>query len=102
MRLDPQLEVQLYRVLQELTNNIVKHAQASQVEVSFTLHPDELNLMVADNGKGFDPATVKTSLGQRTVRERVAPFGGTVRVESTPGNGTTAAVVIPDPKRRET
>lgn len=102
MRLDPQLEVQLYRVLQELTNNIVKHAQASQVEISFTLHPDELNLMVADNGKGFDPATVKTGLGQRTVRERVAPFGGTVRVESTPGNGTTATVVIPDPKRRET
>lgn len=101
MRLDPQLEVQLYRVLQELTNNIVKHAEASQVEVSFTLHPDELNLIVADNGKGFDPAAVKNGLGQRTVRERVAPFGGTVRVESAPGNGTTATVVIPDPKRRE-
>ena len=97
MKLDNTLEIQLYRVIQELTTNTVKHAEATEVEIGFTLHPDALILMVSDNGKGFDNSKTGAGLGMRNVRERMAAFDGKVDIESALDKGCTATVHIPLP-----
>jgi signal transduction histidine kinase len=93
----PDHEEALYRVVQESLNNIVKHAQAHRVRVALWQAGGALELAVADDGNGYDPAAPATSgLGLTGMRERVERFGGTLTVESVPGAGTTVRVRLPD------
>lgn len=98
----PQLEVVGLRVVQEALANTAKHAAAKEVSVTARYARDTLNLVVRDNGCGFDPAHAPTpdgytsgGLGLSTMRERVAAVGGTVVVASTPGAGTTVTATLP-------
>ncbi len=80
----------LYRVAQEALNNMLKHAQATNVELRLTCEPGLLHLEVKDNGVGFDPqADYPGHLGLHTMQERVTRLGGTLEIESAPGEGTT-------------
>jgi PAS domain S-box-containing protein len=99
-RLSPDLETNLYRIVQEGLNNILKHANASSVNVLIERRTDQIVLIIEDNGMGFDPtATPNTSpgrgLGLVGMRERTALHGGTLEIESRPGEGTTFFVRIP-------
>ncbi len=86
----------LYRIAQEALHNIVKHARASIVELRLTGLADEIVLEVRDNGKGFDPsAPFPGHLGLRSMRERATKMGGTLTIESLPGQGTCIEVRIP-------
>jgi len=86
----------LYRIAQEALHNIVKHARASIVELRLTGLADEIVLEVRDNGKGFDPsAPFPGHLGLRSMRERATKMGGTLTIESLPGQGTCVGVRIP-------
>jgi signal transduction histidine kinase len=86
----------LYRIAQEALHNIVKHARASVVELRLTGLADEIILEVRDNGKGFDPsAPFPGHLGLRSMRERATKMGGTLTIESLPGQGTCVGVRIP-------
>src|SRR3989441_11112396 len=79
----------LYRVAQEALHNIVKHARASMVILQLARQANEIILEVHDNGKGFDPAgPFPGHLGLRSMRERVTKIGGTLSIESVPGQGT--------------
>src|SRR3989441_1363583 len=79
----------LYRVAQEALHNIVKHARASTVALRLARQGNEIILEVHDNGKGFDPAgPFPGHLGLRSMRERVTKIGGTLSIESVPGQGT--------------
>ena len=85
-----------YRIVAELVNNAVRHAQAHKVEVLLRRHPDVLELCVEDDGRGFgrgEDAPV-TGIGLRGVRTRTAYLGGTVAIES-PGSGTRVVVRLP-------
>jgi len=91
----------LYRIYQELMNNIVKHAQASQVNITFTKTLQAAELVVQDNGVGF---TVPSDwlelarnkhLGLVGLQERAEAVGGTVEITSAPGEGTTVRIAIP-------
>ncbi|MCC3154904.1 7TM diverse intracellular signaling domain-containing protein [Hymenobacter sp. BT770] len=85
-----------YRIVAELVNNAVRHAQAHQVEVQLRLHPEVLELCVEDDGRGFgrgEDAPI-TGIGLRGVRTRTAYLGGTVNIES-PGYGTRVVVRLP-------
>lgn len=85
----------LYRVAQEALNNLVKHAQASLVNLRLYCASDALTLEVQDNGVGFDPqADYPGHLGLHTMRERVARFGGALEIESAPGAGATVRVKV--------
>jgi signal transduction histidine kinase len=85
----------LYRIAQEALHNIVKHARASVVELRLTGLADEIILEVRDNGKGFDPsAPFPGHLGLRSMRERATKMGGTLTIESLPGQGTCVGVRI--------
>ncbi len=100
-RLQPDLETNLYRIVQEGLNNILKHAKASSVSVLIEHRADEIVLIIEDNGIGFDPAFSSNAapgrgLGLVGMRERTALYGGTLEIESGPGEGTTVFVRIPN------
>lgn len=84
----------LYRITQELVGNIIKHAQASQVDVQLLRNKDQLVLLVQDNGKGCSDAGAK-GIGLRNIGDRARSMGGTFTINSTPGNGTEASVRVP-------
>lgn len=95
--MDPDTSIALFRIFQEALNNVIKHAQASQVTVEFCNHAEGVNLIVSDNGRGLTEAdrSKPRSFGLRGILERVAYFGGDVHISGTPGHGTIIAVHIP-------
>jgi signal transduction histidine kinase len=106
--LPPEVEVTLLRAAQEALTNVRKHARAGQVTVTLSYMGDLVVLDVQDNGVGFDPARLSTlpgtegagGFGLTAMRERVEQLGGTLLVETVPGEGTTLVVEIPLPVGR--
>ncbi len=95
------MEVAIYRILQETLNNVKKHAAATQVNVSAIFSEDQIILTVQDNGQGFEVPEAMTdfassgSFGMMGLQERAQLFGGNVVVQSEPAKGTTIHLVIP-------
>lgn len=87
------ISLTIYRCFQELSTNILKHAQATSVTVQLDIYNHEVQLMVEDNGIGFQRGTA-TGLGLKNLESRVALFDGVFLVDSTPGKGTTTIVRI--------
>jgi signal transduction histidine kinase len=95
LRLPPETESLLYRLVQESLNNAVKHADASRVEAVLEREDGVVEATVRDDGRGFDPATANGGFGLTGMRERVELAGGELRIDSTPGEGTTVSATIP-------
>ena len=97
VRLDRDVENNLYRVTQEALTNVAKHAHATHVSVLLDRRGSILSLVIEDNGCGFDTAAVDGSsgLGLISMRERAALIGAELLVDSTVGRGTTAIVRLP-------
>ncbi len=93
-----EVELTLYRIFQESLNNIVKHAQASEVHVMLTYSYPQVIFMVKDNGMGFDPKRRSKGIGLIGMRERVASANGQIDVRSKTGKGTAIRVEIPVPE----
>ena len=90
----PDVQVALYRTVQEALNNIIKHAQATHVIIGLEWVDKQLVLTISDNGKGFDPTTTKpTSLGMNIMRERAESIGAIIHISSSLGEGTRIQVV---------
>ncbi|HNS51810.1 MAG TPA: histidine kinase N-terminal 7TM domain-containing protein [Anaerolineae bacterium] len=96
---EPQVEVQLLRIVQEALTNVRRHAQARSVRVAFALEAGWARVTVQDDGQGFDPGArddgAGKQVGLRVMRERAEGVGGTVRVDSAPGRGTCVTVEVP-------
>lgn len=90
---DELISLTLYRCFQELSTNILKHAQATNVTVQLDIDSHEAQLLVEDNGIGFQRGNA-TGLGLKNIESRVALFDGVFLVDSTPGNGSTIIVRI--------
>ena len=99
-RLAPDVETTLYRVAQEALNNAAKYSRAHQVEVMLDRRPDSVLLVVEDDGIGFevDGKEKVQGFGLVGMRERAALVGGTLEIESVPGEGTTILVRIAVPR----
>lgn len=99
IELSPDVSIALFRIFQEALTNIMKHAQANEVKVSIYSRENGVDLTISDNGLGFsEPDRLKPrSFGLRGIQERVAHFGGEVKITSTSGQGTMIAVTIPHP-----
>ena len=93
-RLPAATEVELYRMVQELLNNALRHAQARQVLVQLMRHDDSLHLVVEDDGRGFDPRASATGVGLRSVQARAGYLGGQLEVQSEPGQGTSISLEL--------
>lgn len=96
-RLDATLEITIFRIIQELIANIVKHANASYVVIDLTQHENSLSIMVEDNGIGFKVEDVRPTagMGLHSIQKRVEGAGGTVAIESILKNGTTVIIDLP-------
>jgi signal transduction histidine kinase len=94
----PEVETNLYRIVQEAFNNIHKHARASRAEVQIEKRDDFIVLVVEDNGRGFNPEKQmnrSTGIGLIGMKERAVLIGGAFEIESAPGQGTTLYVRVP-------
>jgi PAS domain S-box-containing protein len=100
LELDDERATAVFRILQESLTNVARHAQASQVEVNLDKTDHEVLLSVHDNGQGFSTATPRKrgSFGLMGLRERAQLLGGSVEIDSAPGEGTTIEVRIPLPE----
>lgn len=96
-RLDNALEISIFRMIQELITNIIKHANATEINISLTNHDSLLNIIVEDNGKGFDAKVLpeKDGMGLKSIEKRVEHMEGTFEIDSTIGKGTNIIINIP-------
>ncbi len=99
LRLPAPIEAACFRLVQEALTNVVRHARATEVTVTVVERRGGVEVTVCDNGVGFDPraleAGARTGIGLLGLQERAALVGGTVRVDSAPGEGTTVRVRYP-------
>ena len=94
-RLEQKLEIAVYRMVQEMVSNALKHSRASELSMQVTRSAGALNLIVEDNGIGYDPAKVNEGMGLGNIRSRAAEFKGVVHVDTRSGRGTIISVDIP-------
>jgi two-component system, NarL family, sensor kinase len=101
VKLEKQTELILFRMVQEAIHNIMKHAEAKQINCSIVFTAEELSIRIEDDGKGFDPSPLQDEqykgfgLGLRTMSNRATLIGARFVVESSPGNGTAVSFYIP-------
>lgn len=96
-RLESYLEVMIFRAIQELLTNAIRHSQATQVKVQVDMTENNVRITVDDNGKGFDVETLdeKSNLGLKVIRDRVEMLGGYMEVDSVSGQGTRVTFQLP-------
>lgn len=99
-------EINVYRIVQESLNNIVKHSGATRASIDITHGGQDLVITIADNGKGFDAkaaktATIGSGFGLAGMAERVGMLGGRHAIVSAPGQGTTVTIVLPGHSHQE-
>ena len=96
-RLEPYLEVMVFRAVQELLGNASRHSQATLIKVQADLGNDLIRVSVEDNGKGFSPEILKESknLGLKLIRERAEMLGGSFEVDSAAGSGARISFTVP-------
>lgn len=99
-RLPLEMETALYRIVQEGLTNIVRHAEASVASVLIDCQDGALQIVIEDDGRGFDPAAISggASLGLQGIRERARLFEGNLTIESQPGRGTSLFIRLPLPE----
>jgi two-component system NarL family sensor kinase len=96
-RLDQNIETVLYRVIQEIVNNVIKHSGANSLDIQLTKDDEGINAMIEDNGRGFDVSQLEKfdGIGLKNIQSRVGYLKGTVDFSSSLGKGTLVAIFIP-------
>ncbi|MFZ5923287.1 MAG: sensor histidine kinase [Chloroflexota bacterium] len=94
-RLEPYIEVMVFRALQELLGNASRHSQATLVKVHVDMGETAIKVSVDDNGKGFDLDVTENSLGIKLIRERSEMLGGTFELDTVIGKGTRITFTLP-------
>jgi signal transduction histidine kinase len=95
--IDPELTTAIFRIVQEATTNVIRHANASMVTIQVRVRDSELVVEVLDDGIGMDgnQSSKLNSMGLAGMRERARYLGGRLEITSTPGEGTRVALLIP-------
>lgn len=96
----PDKDLIILRLLQEIINNIIKHAHATHIQIDSYLENDALHLKVTENGVGFDPEEMKTKksgMGLNSIYKRIEMINGKLALNSAPDKGTSIAIEIPYP-----
>ena len=93
--LDQNFALSIYRIIQEILNNAIKHAQASEIFVQLNIQGDDMVVNVEDDGIGFDPERKYTSMGLENIRSRVNYLKGTLDIDSRKGQGSSFFIHVP-------
>ena len=102
--LNEESQQEVFRIIQEGLNNVVKHAETHEASVQIDGTGEDLIIDIRDSGRGFNPeesALIEKHFGLKTMKERADVLGGTFRVESKPGQGTVIELQIPLTKSGE-
>ncbi|WP_299837166.1 sensor histidine kinase [uncultured Tenacibaculum sp.] len=93
-KLDTNTEISVFRIIQELTTNIIKHADATEATISISQFNDTLNIIVEDNGKGFNSKEIiaNTGMGLHSIQKRIEHLDGTFQIDSSPKSGTSIII----------
>ena len=94
-KIDENLQMELFKILQELMTNTLKHAQATNVDIHLNLIDKELSLLFEDNGKGFNTLEQIDGIGLENIKSRIKKLDGTLNVDSSLNRGTVIAIEIP-------
>ncbi len=94
-RIENALEIQIFRIIQELLTNIIKHANATEAIIQFSEHDNILNIIVEDNGKGFNINKTGSGIGLINIEKRIDRINGEFVIDTSEGNGTTIILNIP-------
>lgn len=92
---DDELHTTIYRVIQELFHNAMKHSGATRLQLSVVVNPGTLEIVVQDFGRGFESTRPTKGFGLTGIRERVRLAGGTYKLQTAPGEGTRVAIRLP-------
>lgn len=95
LNIDRDLQINIYRILQEQLRNILKYANCKMIEVDIILNNNQLKMRIADDGVGFDPSAAKGGIGMSNMRRRTELFHGKFTVFSSPGKGCELVIQIP-------
>jgi PAS domain S-box-containing protein len=90
----PEQKINVYRIIQEQLNNILKHAQASTVAIDLNKQREQIRLRVEDDGKGFDPRARRNGVGISNIISRAELYNGKVEIDSAPGKGCRLEVIL--------
>ena len=90
-----ELQLTIYRIVQEQLNNTLKYSNARNVDLSLVQTKHSLELMVKDDGVGFDTAKIKNGVGLKNIHTRVEIHNGKIILESAPGKGCVLIVTFP-------
>ncbi|HMI79190.1 MAG TPA: ATP-binding protein, partial [Ferruginibacter sp.] len=93
--LSDDLKLNIYRIIQEQINNILKHADAKNVNILIKLQGKAISIVVTDDGKGFNPNAKRKGIGISNMINRIESYNGKVKIKSSPGAGCKIAVKIP-------
>lgn len=96
-RLENSIELTVFRIVQELITNIIKHAEATSASINLSLYKKQLNIIIEDNGKGFklDKVDLKNGMGLASIKTRIEHLKGSFSVDSTQGKGSSIIIDIP-------
>ena len=95
VKISNDIQLNLYRILQEQLNNIVKYSEASAINISVSVLGKNLEMIIHDDGKGFDANAARNGIGLRNIQKRTELFLGTFSLQSSVAKGCTLKVVIP-------
>ena len=90
----PEQKINVYRIIQEQLNNILKHANATNVVIALSKENEQISLLVKDNGKGFDPRAHREGVGLSNIISRAELYNGKVDIDSAPGKGCRLEVIL--------
>ncbi|GGG46671.1 two-component sensor histidine kinase [Croceivirga lutea] len=92
---DSNTKINIYRIVQEIIQNSIKHSKAKNIDLQISKTAHNLRLNIIDNGKGFDLKKKKTGIGIKNIRSRIEKLNGKVNFRSTLGKGTKVEVIVP-------
>ena len=95
----PDMQMQMFRIIQEALTNARKHSKARHIQVKFEAENGQVFVIIRDDGHGFSPGNLETVYGRhfglQFMRERAGLLGGTLQIQSTPGKGTEVVLEVP-------
>ena len=94
-KIEPNVSLTIFRIIQEQISNILKHADASIVKIFLNITNSEVFVTICDNGKGFDTILIKKGIGLLNIINRVELYNGTISIDTQTGKGCCLKVIIP-------
>ncbi|HEY8967993.1 MAG TPA: PAS domain-containing sensor histidine kinase [Puia sp.] len=93
--ISPDIKLAIFRIIQEKINNVLKHAQATELSIDLSVYNGRINVVLTDNGRGFDEKTIKRGMGLNNIQNRVEYYKGSFQLKTAPGEGCELRIELP-------